>query len=34
VTSTSDPTASQSFGDMGSADAYFEKLQLQRLNPK
>jgi hypothetical protein len=34
VTSKSDPTARQSFGDMGSADTYFEKLQLQRLNPK
>jgi hypothetical protein len=34
VRSTKDPTSAQQFGDMGSAEVYFEQLQLRRLNPK
>ncbi len=33
VRAASDPRSTQQFGDMASAEAYFEQLILQRLNP-
>lgn len=34
VRDRSDPTSTQSFGDMGAADTYFDELVLRRQKPE